>query len=208
MTHAETFAPPLSTADAAIIRLCAIVEHAPYCPRYGIPNFIRPKLDPMHWLSKSPAKTQSTSFACVLNAPELFKSFALKHTFRLFKGVTAVIAVVNNLVKIVFKGTFGFLFPTTDPQPAITGWLSKAIVYAPVRFIIQKLPSAFIICEREFLLLSEVVLLNYSSPDSGSVGVGSGSGFGCGSVFDSELDWLDELWLDELDELDDGRLLE
>ena len=58
-------------------------------------------------------------------------------------------------------------------------------------------------------------MLNYSSPDSGSVGVGSGSGFGCGSVFDSELDWLDELWLDELwldelwlDELDDGRLLE
>lgn len=143
-----------------------------------------------------------------LNAPELFKSFALKHTFRLFKGVTAVIAVVNNFVKIVFKGTFGFLFPTTDPQPAITGWLSKAIVYAPVRFIIQKLPSAFIICEREFLLLSEVVLLNYSSPDSGSVGVGSGSGFGCGSVFDSELDWLDELWLDELDELDDELLLE
>lgn len=127
----------------------------------------------------------------------------------MFKGVTAVIAVVNNLVEIVFKGTFGFLFPTTDPQPAITGWLSKAIVYAPVRFIIQKLPSAFIICEREFLL-SEVVLLNYSSPDSGSVGVGSGSGSGCGSVFDSELDWLDELWLDELwlDELDDGRLLE
>lgn len=53
-------------------------------------------------------------------------------------------------------------------------------------------------------------MLNYSSPDSGSVGVGSGSGSGCGSVFDSELDWLDELWLDELwlDELDDGRLLE
>lgn len=53
-------------------------------------------------------------------------------------------------------------------------------------------------------------MLNYSSPDSGSVGVGSGSGFGCGSVFDSELDWLDELWLDELwlDELDDELLLE
>ena len=53
-------------------------------------------------------------------------------------------------------------------------------------------------------------MLNYSSPDSGSVGVGSGSGSGCGSVFDSELDWLDELWLDELwlDELDDGRLFE
>ena len=47
-----------------------------------------------------------------------------------------------------------------------------------------------------FLLLSEVVLLNYSSPDSGSVGVGSGSGFGYGSVFDSELDWLDELLLE------------
>ena len=59
-------------------------------------------------------------------------------------------------------------------------------------------------------MLSEVVLLNYSSPDSGSVGVGSGSGFGCGSGFDSELDWLDELWLDELwlDELDDELLLE
>lgn len=53
-------------------------------------------------------------------------------------------------------------------------------------------------------------MLNYSSPDSGSVGVGSGSGSGCGSVFDSELDWLDELWLDELwlDELDDELLLE
>ena len=53
-------------------------------------------------------------------------------------------------------------------------------------------------------------MLNYSSPDSGSVGVGSGSGFGCGSVFDYELDWLDELWLDELwlDELDDELLLE
>lgn len=53
-------------------------------------------------------------------------------------------------------------------------------------------------------------MLNYSSPDSGSVGVGSGSGCGCGSVFDSELDWLDELWLDELwlDELDDELLLE
>ena len=51
-------------------------------------------------------------------------------------------------------------------------------------------------------------MLNYSSPDSGSVGVGSGSGSGCGSVFDSELDWLDELWLDELDELDEELLLE
>lgn len=53
-------------------------------------------------------------------------------------------------------------------------------------------------------------MLNYSSLDSGSVGVGSGSGSGCGSVFDSELDWLDELWLDELwlDELDDELLLE
>ena len=53
-------------------------------------------------------------------------------------------------------------------------------------------------------------MLNYSSPDSGFVGVGSGSGCGCGSVFDSELDWLDELWLDELwlDELDDELLLE
>ena len=72
VTHAETFAPPLSTADAAIIRLCAIVEHAPYCPRYGIPNFISPKLDPMHWLSKSPAKTQSTSFACVFERSRAF----------------------------------------------------------------------------------------------------------------------------------------
>lgn len=43
-------------------------------------------------------------------------------------------------------------------------------------------------------------MLNYSSLDSGSVGVGSGSGSGCGSVFDSELDWLVELWLDELDD--------
>lgn len=58
-------------------------------------------------------------------------------------------------------------------------------------------------------------MLNYSSPDSGFVGVGSGSGCGCGSVFDSELDWLDELWLDELwldelwlDELDDELLFE
>lgn len=72
VTQAETFAPPLSTADAAIIRLCAIVEHAPYCPRYGIPNFISPKLDPMHWLSKSPAKTQSTSFACVFERSRAF----------------------------------------------------------------------------------------------------------------------------------------
>ena len=73
-------------------------------------------------------------------------------------------------------------------------------------FYINQLLSA----KGSFLLLSEVVLLNYSSPDSGSVGVGSGSGFGCGSVFDSELDWLDELWLDELwlDELDDELLLE
>ena len=42
-------------------------------------------------------------------------------------------------------------------------------------------------------------MLNYSSPDSGSVGVGSGSGSGCGSGFGSELDWLDELWLDGVD---------
>lgn len=44
-------------------------------------------------------------------------------------------------------------------------------------------------------------MLNYSSPESGSAGVGSGSGSGCGSVLDSELDWLEELLLDELDEL-------
>ncbi len=149
---------------------------------------------------------------CFLNAPELFsRAFALKHTFRLFKGVTSVIAVVNNLVKIVFKGTFGFLFSDNRPPAGNNRLAFKKQLYMHLFVLSYKNSLPLLLSAKgSFLLLSEVVLLNYSSPDSGSVGVGSGSGFGCGSVFDSELDWLDELWLDELwlDELDDELLLE
>ena len=44
-----------------ISRLSAMVEQAPYSPRWGMPVFRRLKDEPIHWLRRSPPKIQSIS---------------------------------------------------------------------------------------------------------------------------------------------------
>ena len=46
--------PPLTEIPASS-RLSAMVEQAPYSPKVGTSLFRMEKLEPMHWLSRSPA---------------------------------------------------------------------------------------------------------------------------------------------------------
>ena len=55
-------AAPLSTRMEASSSVWAMVEQAPYCPRKGMPKSSSPKVEEMHWLSKSPARMKSTSW--------------------------------------------------------------------------------------------------------------------------------------------------
>ena len=51
--------PPTAMEDSS--RLSAMVEQAPYSPRWGIPRLRRVKDEPMHWFRRSPEKTRSKS---------------------------------------------------------------------------------------------------------------------------------------------------
>ena len=54
-------ANPPPTVMAASSRLSAMVEQAPYSPKWGTPVFRRVKEEPIHWFSRSPEKTTSKS---------------------------------------------------------------------------------------------------------------------------------------------------
>ena len=47
---------PVSTNSDASPSVWAIVEHAPYCPKKGIPRLRRPKVEEIHWFNRSPAR--------------------------------------------------------------------------------------------------------------------------------------------------------
>ena len=64
VTASARRAAPASTNTAAMASVCAMVEHAPYCPRKGISSPRRPNTEAAHWLSRSPANTQSISSGC------------------------------------------------------------------------------------------------------------------------------------------------
>ena len=61
MATARSAKPPETAMDANS-RDSAMVEQAPYNPRAGSPVFRREKLELIHWFSRSPEKTRSTSF--------------------------------------------------------------------------------------------------------------------------------------------------
>ena len=60
MATASSVNPPPTAMDASS-RLSAMVEQAPYSPRWGIPVFRRVKEEPMHWFRRSPEKTSEKS---------------------------------------------------------------------------------------------------------------------------------------------------
>lgn len=49
-------APPPSIKTEAKLKASTKVEHAPNIPKKGTPNSLKPKLEDIHWFSKSPAK--------------------------------------------------------------------------------------------------------------------------------------------------------
>ena len=48
VTAAAILAAPDSTNKAAMARVCAIVEHAPYCPKKGIFKLRKPNVEEIH----------------------------------------------------------------------------------------------------------------------------------------------------------------
>ena len=61
VTASARRAAPLSTRMDATSSVWAMVEQAPYWPRKGMRKSSRPKVEEMHWFSKSPARMKSTS---------------------------------------------------------------------------------------------------------------------------------------------------
>ena len=83
VAHITFFANP-STHIEPIHKLSAKVEHAPNIPKYGIFVSRSPKLDEIHWLSKSPEITKSISFVAIpdfASNPDTFSFIILLSAF-------------------------------------------------------------------------------------------------------------------------------
>ena len=128
-------AAPLSTRTEESPRVSAMVEQAPYCPRKGIPKERRPKVEEMHWFSRSPASKKSMP-------PEgspLFPSASSSAFFCSMASAFSQLSCPRELSEKVWskqlpRGPSASFFPPTAAQQQRAA-VSSERVFSPIRCI-------------------------------------------------------------------------
>ena len=136
VTAAACRAAPLSTARAASSRAWAMVEHAPYCPKKGTWYPITPKVEEMHWFSKSPAKIRSRS-----SGPSPARASArATASFCSWASACSQVSMPRLvspkvLSKSAPRGPWASRLPPTAARPSRAGGRSKARQPRPTRLM-------------------------------------------------------------------------
>ena len=131
----NAFSAKLSTAIADRAIDSTKVEHAPNTPKNGMLSSRSPKLEEIHWLSKSPAKQQSIFSDGI---PDLLITVFTVSFIILLSAFSQVFSPQNSSSSVWSKyfarGPCDSFGPTIDAHSVIVGGLSNFIVCFPIFF--------------------------------------------------------------------------
>ena len=118
-----------------------MVEQAPYSPKKGMPKSRRPKEEPMHWFSRSPASTQSSS-------PGFSPAWSSARCKTLFCMADSAFSQVfspkkessHSSSKYFARGPWPSIRPPMLAKDSTEGGVCKAAVRRPIRLLMEHPP--------------------------------------------------------------------